>query len=1424
MTASGRPGRPVAVTRGDVDDFFARGPDDALLHVRRDFFGRHGTSLGGELAGDPTVVLTTTGRLHAFARCRGGRLLHWIESPGEGMAGPIDHGWRIAYDPVAVAGPNGSVGIHARGANDELVRWRLPDTGPPSPAESLGGSVVATPAAVYRRGALPDVFVVGADGSLNHHGVVARLNGNADFVGWRKVGTRAVGAPMVVSWSAPRLDVLAPGTSSAGPRLLHWGFDARKGFHTEVAPGGDPQDPSADRLFFNGTWFGPDTSDLGAIETLACVIATEPDHAQLFARDANGKLQRWHWDGGFFPDDLGWFGPELVAEEAASQPTALVVGEALVYAWVGEGTTMIELKRQGDAWTRREFPINWQTVEDQIPSLELPVDVDLLVSRAADLLRLGVSWSGFTVADGDPPALVPAAAAGPPTLRLVLPPQHIGEELQPEGTPIADDDQVWQSQRSGPSQLVFDVPPVAIPLTPAGLLAAVRGARLRGQDQASGEIHTFVELPWQLFVSPDGATAEHPIEPAGAGQATVALWRTRLRSASGDLAIRRAGGEDSFVPPLSAANRRALAAESSPAQFERLELSSLGGTLRAHGEWDGLDWQHDSTLGRDGRVRVEMRGLLYPYGHRAVFTTITERHLTDAGPPIAVLRQRSFLTITDPTQARPVDDDEQARAFPFDDVTITTRVFEVGTPDWRLGTRPGHVPEQILAEVQAAQDELAAMPRVVDGWTGPPPVDELAATFPAADGTVEADQASLAIQRLAQIERIQDLQQRAEALRELDTKPVPLFFCPRSGAVWVEFPVTCRLGEQTLSFTTPMLFVRDERLPETPTQPAFDTLVDGDVQARLAREWATIRSGRPPAPAPAAGVSVLRDTEYAGVIALAGQSLDLLGTAATDDRQLVNRMYVSGKARGREFRPRLGPATPLPPDVTQPAWGLDVTLPSLRELLPGRAEAHRVVTTLSQAYLDSGAESVEVVHEILGPASGTLNAAGQLVDQAGTPLSEVRGVVVDFTGDAERSGGLAAPKMTADGLSRLVGPVNVEGLTSLDPGDLLDEGATLLGFSLTDLLGPLNREDLPTITTDLSGPQPVVTMSWPPFPPGTPPEDRPRQELAVKAPFGPIQDPPGPTTPKPTMALEVRTAGADVRTECSVRDFSLGFPSGEPLLKLTFREVRYVQEAGKPPALEIDGLSAAFSDKLDLLKALQEKVGLAGQGPAIRVDDSGIVASYALAVPDAASGAFVMRNLVFSASVTVPFQGDPVVVGVAFASRAKPFNLSVMMFGGGGYAAIELAHDGLRRMEIALEFGASIAVDFVIAKGEAHVLGGIRFELLADDSVQLVGYLRIGGSLEVLGLVTVTVELVLSLGYQSNGNRLVGRATLVIELDLTLYSDSVELDSGEWEIAGGDPTRRVVEEPAGPELLADRDPYVALLREHRAAFRSAAEA
>jgi len=60
----------------------------------------------------------------------------------------------------------------------------------------------------------------------------------------------------------------------------------------------------------------------------------------------------------------------------------------------------------------------------------------------------------------------------------------------------------------------------------------------------------------------------------------------------------------------------------------------------------------------------------------------------------------------------------------------------------------------------------------------------------------------------------------------------------------------------------------------------------------------------------------------------------------------------------------------------------------------------------------------------------------------------------------------------------------------------------------------------------------------------------------------------------------------------------------------------------------------------------------------------------------------------------------------------------------------------------------------------------------------------------------------------------------VIEIDLTLYSDSIELDSGEWEIAGGAERAADALNAPPPRFGADlgEDPFLALVREQRSAF------
>jgi hypothetical protein len=106
---------------------------------------------------------------------------------------------------------------------------------------------------------------------------------------------------------------------------------------------------------------------------------------------------------------------------------------------------------------------------------------------------------------------------------------------------------------------------------------------------------------------------------------------------------------------------------------KELSLTALGGSFRhdtafkpaagADDVWgrkifDGLSierWQHETVLGRDVRARVVYRGYLFPFGHRASLTKLTERVFlrTPEQGVKAMLRQRLYLEVAKPTMAYP---------------------------------------------------------------------------------------------------------------------------------------------------------------------------------------------------------------------------------------------------------------------------------------------------------------------------------------------------------------------------------------------------------------------------------------------------------------------------------------------------------------------------------------------------------------------------------------------------------------------------------------------------------------------------------------------------------------------------------------------------------------------------------------------------
>ncbi|MFC8663365.1 hypothetical protein [Streptomyces sp. NPDC057199] len=250
--------------------------------------------------------------------------------------------------------------------------------------------------------------------------------------------------------------------------------------------------------------------------------------------------------------------------------------------------------------------------------------------------------------------------------------------------------------------------------------------------------------------------------------------------------------------------------------------------------------------------------------------------------------------------------------------------------------------------------------------------------------------------------------------------------------------------------------------------------------------------------------------------------------------------------------------------------------------------------------------------------------------------------------------------------------------------------------------------------------------------------------------------------------------GADVT--CTLSNFDLILVPGVLRgLELHFDRIRFTMRIGKKPDIEVKFGRVRFVKELSFVETLRELIPLDGfsDPPAIEVTSSGITANYSMPLPSAAVGVFSLENIALSASLQVPFIGGTLEVGFAFCRREAPFRLTVSMLGGGGYFGIVLSAEKIKVLEAALEFGAAVSLNFGVASGSLSVMAGVYFRLDIECGVKLVGYLRARGEVDVLGLVSASIELYLEIGY--SGGYAVGRATLTISIEIGFFSESVEI-------------------------------------------------
>ena len=218
-----------------------------------------------------------------------------------------------------------------------------------------------------------------------------------------------------------------------------------------------------------------------------------------------------------------------------------------------------------------------------------------------------------------------------------------------------------------------------------------------------------------------------------------------------------------------------------------------------------------------------------------------------------------------------------------------------------------------------------------------------------------------------------------------------------------------------------------------------------------------------------------------------------------------------------------------------------------------------------------------------------------------------------------------------------------------------------------------------------------------------------------------------------------------------MRDFTLLLvhPAAD-LISIDFAALEFRARAGAKPDVNVELAGIHFVGCLSFVEALRDLIPLDGfsDPPSLEVSEKGIAAGFSLALPDIPCGVFSLQNLSLGARFTVPFLGDALSVRFNFCERQTPFLLTVTCFGGGGFFAVTMTPDGIKTLEASFEFGAALSMDFGVASGSVSVMGGIYYCIDDTKGALLTGFLTIHGQVEVLGIVSVSLELSLQLAFQ----------------------------------------------------------------------------
>ena len=937
------------------------------------------------------------------------------------------------------------------------------------------------------------------------------------------------------------------------------------------------------------------------------------------------------------------------------------------------------------------------------------------------------------------------------------------------------------------------------------------------------QFETSIEAPFRLIISPsDHGGWIHAVEPVRAEDAAdrVELWHSRLgvrstgrdgtvsvdetstyqriiraiwardREAMGDFTqeLKPAHVDDPFRSSLDGADRHMLVRQSSetwlgadgkriypePVDARSFYVSSLGAWLDFHGAWDtdpysagGLmssieSWDHVAPMGRDQFVKVVYPGYLWPFGHRASLVKLTERKMKTPTDSIAGLYQRMFLVIKEPVKRF------DQRDLPFTEVRVVPLVTPTLDPppsgdDFNTAFVPmvDNVPFVFILHTRDHEDRAARLATPLT-WVAAANLDgDAIRAVHAPHATIAADGQKVAF---AEVNKGGDTIAPAAAIT-FDAEPR----VGGSTPTMVTADITIDAVEQ-LSAAGPVAI----HYFETYLDAGFGGSNSGQVWAELKTAVELGFGSGKTSGSDKAGGFIQPDLKVAGLSRLNGTVNDLASTAAGDFNPTQFLAGVLPKLFGLVDLVDILELVGL--DLDDAPSVISETLDRIEGFLDDLERAKNMVQDAVTEANKLVTRATGKAQELQDAANAALTAAQNLqslVDNAATVVGDTIKSLVDATQEA-------VEQALADPLNALRDAIDeIRVVAPLLP--------PLIGNQLESLADVLQTiADAADLISDIvrfvnglgsSSAQFTYRYEWRPKMTSWPDSNDPVLELE---------------TDSLVIAVEGRINGKGemgVDALAELKDFTLNLLPGAELVKFKFDHLSF--KGGTSGKAEVDVVlnDIEFVGLLGFIEVLKELIPFDGfsDPPFLDVTASGLTAGFTQDLPNVAIGVFNLSNLSLGADVQVPFLGEMVTVGFNFCTRERPFTLAVLFIGGGGFFGIRLSPQGLVVLELSLEAGAVLAVDFGVASGSVSAMLGIYMRL-EGDAGSLAGYFRLRGEVDVLGLISASIELYLELNYDFDTGKMVGKASLTVKVEVLFFSASVTIEA-ERQFAGsnGDP-------------------------------------